>query len=163
MSLRNALFATAATAAAVLGFSAPASAQVTAEANVAKWQGQWGGELGVGYPILQDGGFKVTPSVGAFIYDRDHPGYYEGDEDVCYRRSDGAAVGESRCDGSGLKAYGRIEASYSLPIVSLGVGARVMGDSVRAYGTAAMPVMPMIDAKVNVGDGYLAAGLQARF
>ncbi|MBH0111824.1 hypothetical protein I5E68_02510 [Novosphingobium sp. YJ-S2-02] len=162
MSYRHALALAAGLAAAAAMTASPASAQVTAEANVAKWKGQWGGEIGVGYPILRDGGFSVTPSVGAFIYDRDHPNYYEvGDE--CYRRVDDAPAGESRCDGSGLKAYGRVEATYSLPMFSLGVGARAMGDSVRAYGTTAMPVMPMIDAKLNLGDGYLAAGLQARF
>ncbi|MCJ2182635.1 autotransporter outer membrane beta-barrel domain-containing protein [Novosphingobium sp. 1949] len=149
-------------AAGLVALASPAAAQVTAEANVAKWQGQWGGEVGVGYPILQDGGFSVTPSVGAFVYDRDHPRYAE-DGGVCYRRADDVAVKDSHCDGTGLKAYGRIEAMYSLPMVSLGVGARYMGDSVRAYGTAAMPVMPRIDAKVNVGDGYLSAGLLARF
>lgn len=162
MSHRHALALFSALAAGSLVAATPAAAQVTAEANVAKWQGQWGGEIGVGYPILHDGGFSVTPSVGAFLYDKDHP-RFTSDDGVCYRRADDVAVDDKHCDGTGLKAYGRVEAMYSLPMVSLGVGARYMGDSVRAYGTAAMPVMPRIDAKVNVGDGYLAAGLQARF
>ncbi|GAM04939.1 MULTISPECIES: hypothetical protein [Novosphingobium] len=162
MSHRHILALAAAALGGSLLAASPAAAQVTAEANVAKWKGQWGGELGVGYPILRDGGFAVTPSVGAFIYDKDHP-RYTSDDGVCYRRIDDVAVNDDHCDGTGLKAYGRVEASYSLPMVTLGVGARYMGDSVRAYGTASMPVMPMLDAKVNVGDGYVAGGLQARF
>ncbi len=162
MSHRHALALIASLAAGSTLAAVPASAQVTAEANVAKWRGQWGGEIGVGYPILQDGGFKFTPAVGAFLYDKDHP-RFTSDDGVCYRRADDVAVDDKHCDGTGLKAYARVEATYSLPMVTLGVGARAMGDSVRAYGTAAMPVLPRVDAKLNVGDGYLAAGLQARF
>lgn len=162
MSHRHAQFLFSALAAATVFAASPASAQVVAEANVAKWKGQWGGEAGVGVPILRDGGFSVTPSIGAFIYDRDHPRYTE-DDGVCYRRADDLAVNDDNCDGTGLKAYGRIEATYSLPVVSVGVGARYMSGSFRAYGTAAMPVMPSVDAKLNVGDGYIAGGVQARF
>ncbi|WP_260926671.1 hypothetical protein [Novosphingobium sp. 9] len=142
--------------------AAPASAQVTAEANVAKSEGQWGGELGVGMPIVNDGPIKVTPMVGVFVYDRDHPGYYK-DDGACYANSDDSEVGGHHCDGSGTKLYARIEATYSLPMASVGLGARWMGDDLRPYGTVAVPIAPLFSVKGDLGDHYLAAGITAHF
>ncbi|WP_404479873.1 hypothetical protein [Novosphingobium sp. BL-52-GroH] len=143
--------------------TAPAAAKVTAEANVARAEGDWGGELAVGVPVIEDGGFSITPSVGAFFHKRDHDGYYK-DSSQCFRSSDDEQVSDGKCDNSGTKIFGKVEAMYRLPMAfSLGVGARLIGDDLRAYGTAAMPLAPFIDGKVNVGDHYLAAGVQARF
>jgi hypothetical protein len=58
----------AALAALGIAVSAPATAQVTLEANGARAEHTWGGELGVGYTVLAVDGFKITPAVGAFIY-----------------------------------------------------------------------------------------------
>ncbi|WP_237449483.1 hypothetical protein [Novosphingobium silvae] len=141
----------------------PASAGVRAEANVARSEGDWGGELALGVPVIEDGGFSITPAVGAFFHKRDHDGYYE-DGSQCFRRSDDAPVSGGKCDDSGTKIFGKVEATYRLPMsLAFGVGARLIGDDLRPYGTAAMPILPMVDGKVNVGDRYLAAGLQARF
>ena len=147
----------------VLASATPAAAKITAEANVARSEGDWGGEIAVGVPIIADGPISVTPGVGLFFHDRDHPGYVEEDSQ-CFREATGDRVSDGRCDNSGTKVFGKIEGTYRLPMsLALGVGARLIGDDVRAYGTVAMPVAPFIDVKGNIGDNYLAAGIQARF
>ncbi len=139
------------------------AATVTAEANVARSEGNWGGELAVGVPVIQDGGFAITPAVGAFFHKRDYDGYYE-DNSQCFRRSDDEQVGDGRCDNSGTKIFGKVEATYTLPMsFTFGLGARLIGNDLRAYGTAAMPLAPFLDGKVNVGDHYVAAGVRAKF
>ncbi|AOR78084.1 MULTISPECIES: hypothetical protein [Sphingomonadaceae] len=139
------------------------AATVTAEANVARSEGSWGGELAVGVPVIQDGGFAITPAVGAFFHKRDHDGYYE-DNSQCFRRSNDEQVGDGHCDNSGTKIFGKVEATYTLPMsFTLGLGARFIGNDLRAYGTAAMPLAPFLSGKVNVGDHYVAAGVQAKF
>jgi len=146
-----------------LAAASPAAAKVVAEADVARAEGDWGGEVSVGVPVISDGGFSITPSVGAFFHKRDHDGFYE-DDGQCLRRSDDAEVSGGRCDDSGTKIFAKAEAVYRLPMsFALGVGARLIGDDLRAYGTASMPLAPFIDGKVNIGDHYLAAGVQARF
>lgn len=149
--------------AAVLAGGPASAATVTAEANVARAEGDWGGELAVGVPVIQDGGFAITPAVGAFFHKRDHDGYHE-DDSQCFRRSDDKRVGDGRCDSSGTKVFGKVEATYTLPMsFTFGLGARVIGNDLRAYGTAAMPLAPFLNGKVNVGDHYVAAGVQAKF
>jgi hypothetical protein len=147
-----------------LAIVTPASAAtVTAEANVARSEGDWGGELAVGVPVIQDGGFAITPAVGAFFHKRDHDGYDTADSQ-CIRQSDGEQVSDGKCDNSGTKIFGKVEATYKLPMsLSFGLGARFIGDDLRGYGTVAMPLAPFIDVKGNIGDHYVAAGLQARF
>ncbi|WP_395393456.1 hypothetical protein WBP07_00545 [Novosphingobium sp. BL-8A] len=144
--------------------SAPAMASVvTAEANVARSEGDWGGELAVGVPVIQDGGFAITPGVGLFFHDRDHPGYYHDNGD-CFSKQSGNQVSGGKCDDSGTKIFAKVEATYRLPMaLAVGVGARLTGDNLRPYGTVSMPVFPHIDVKGNLGDHYVAAGLQARF
>ncbi|KMS55119.1 hypothetical protein V474_18935 [Novosphingobium barchaimii LL02] len=146
-----------------LAAASPAAAKVTAEANVARSEGSWGGELAVGVPVIEDGGFAITPAVGAFFHKRDHDGFYK-DDSQCFRSSNDDQVSDGKCDNSGTKIFGKVEATYRLPMsFAVGVGARLIGNDLRAYGTVAMPLLPMIDLKGNIGDHYLAAGVQARF
>lgn len=141
----------------------PASAGVTAEADVAHAEGDWGGEISAGMPLISDGGFSLTPSVGAFFHHHDHPGY-DVVSSQCIDQSSGAQVSDGKCDSSGTKIFGKVEAVYRLPTsLGFGVGARFIGSHLRAYGTVAMPILPHIDVKGNLGDHYVAAGLQARF
>ncbi|MBO9723004.1 MAG: hypothetical protein J7530_01380 [Novosphingobium sp.] len=149
--------------AALCAAAAPAAAQVTAEANVARAEGDWGGELAVGVPVISDGGFSITPGAGVFFHHRDHPGYFNQDSQ-CFSKSSGDRVSDGKCDNSGTKFFGKVEAMYRLPTaLGFGIGARLIGGDVRAYGTVSMPLLPRIDVKGNFGDHYLAAGLQARF
>ncbi len=157
----SAIATLAATGAALV--ATPAAAGVTAEANVARSEGDWGGELAVGVPVISDGGFSITPAAGVFFHHRDHPGYFN-DDSQCFSRDSGDRVSDGKCDNSGTRFFGKVEAMYRLPMaLGFGVGARLIGDDLRAYGTVSMPILPRIDVKGNFGDHYLAAGLQARF
>lgn len=150
--------------ATALAFAAqPVAAQVVAEANVARTEGDWGGELAAGVPVISDGGFSITPGVGAFFHHRGHPGYDE-DGGQCFNKDTGDQVSDGKCDNSGTKIFGKVEATYRLPAsLAVGIGARFISGDLRAYGTVAMPVLPHVDVKGNLGDHYIAAGLQARF
>lgn len=157
-------FAFAALAAVpVFVVASPAAAQVVAEAGVARSEGDWGGELAAGMPVVSDGGFSITPGVGAFFHHRDHPGYDEVDGQ-CINTGTGDEVSGGKCDNSGTRVFGKVEATYRLPMsLAVGIGARFISGDFRAYGTVAMPLAPRIDIKGNLGDHYVAAGIQARF
>lgn len=123
---------------AVLGGAQGAQANgLVAEANLARWHGDWGGELGAGY-AFEAAGFTLRPMAGVMLQD------------------DG--------DGTGTKLYGKIEASYTLPAsVELGLGARLSGDRTRSYALVSLPLAPKIRVKGNVGDGYFALGARLDF
>jgi hypothetical protein len=163
MKTRLASAAIAAAGLSIFALATPAlAANVVAEADVARAEGDWGGELAAGVPVIEDGGFSITPGVGAFFHKRDHDGFYKDSSD-CFRSSNDEQVSDGKCDNSGTKVFAKVEATYRLPLFAVGLGARFIGGDLRAYGTAAMPLMPFLDGKVNVGDHYLAAGVQARF
>lgn len=142
------------------------AAKTGPEANDARADGRWGGELGAGYslPILP--GPRVTPAAGVLLYA----------EDDCRHHFDDDGGNEARRDGTNgryadrdlrnhtkVRAYGRVEATYSVPLVAtFGVGARISDDIV-PYGTVAFPIAPKLQLKGNVGDGYYAAGLRLGF
>jgi len=115
---------------ALTGLAVPAQAEgFGAEGNYARANGRWGAELGAGYE-LGLAGFSITPGAGVYLRD------------------------------GGTAAYGRIEAAYQIPMsLRLGVGARISGDEPRVYGTVAMPLLPKVAIKGNVGDRYVAVGL----
>lgn len=123
--------AAACAAALLLGLVvAPAQAEgLGAEGNYVRANGNWGAELGAGYS-LGFAGFSLTP--GAGLYSRD------GDTAV----------------------YGRIEAAYQVPAsLRIGLGLRLSGDDPRPYATVAMPLLPKVAIKGNVGPKYVGAGL----
>lgn len=155
------LFAAAVLPALVI--ASPAAAQIVAEAGVAHAEGDTGAEISAGVPVIKDGGFALTPGGGVFFHHRDHPGYEETNSQ-CFSEDTGEQVSDGKCDNSGTKLFGKVEATYSLPMsFTFGVGARFIGGDLRAYGTVAMPLAPRFDAKANFGDHYISAGLQARF
>ena len=100
-----------------------------AEANYGRADGHWGTEIGAGY-AMGIAGFSLTPGGGVYIRDGD------------------------------TKLYGRVEAAYSIPLfATIGAGVRVSGDNTRPYATLAMPLLPKVRAKANVGPKYYAIGL----
>lgn len=149
-----------------IGAASPAAAQIGIEANGARADGRWGGELGLGYSFALLSGLKVTPAAGALVYTEDNGRYYRDDNGgstACRDRTNGRYADEALCDDTRLRAYGRIEATYSIPLVAtIGIGARV-SDEVVPYGTVAFPIAPKLQLKGNVGDGYYAAGLRLGF
>ena len=100
-----------------------------AEVNYGRANGHWGTEIGAGY-ALDVAGFSLTPGAGVYLRD-----------------------GEA-------KLYGRVEATYSLPaFATIGAGIRFSGDNSRPYATIAMPIVPKLRVKGNVGPKYYAVGL----
>ena len=118
--------------AAALAAALPATAHAEglgAEANSARADGHWGTELGAGY-AMGIAGFSLTPGAGVYIRDGD------------------------------TKLYGRVEAAYTIPLsMTIGAGVRFSGDNTRPYATLAMPLIPKLRAKANVGPKYYAVGL----
>ncbi len=121
-------------AAALMVAAAPAQAQgLGAEANYARANERWGAELGAGYAFGL-AGFSLTPGAGVFLRD------------------------------GGTALYGRIEAAYQLPAsLRLGIGARISDEEARPYATVAMPLLPLIAIKGNVGHKYVSAGVTVGF
>mgnify|MGYP000911165966 FL=1 len=120
-------------AASVLGILALAPAAhaegLGAELNYGRANGHWGTEIGAGY-AMDVAGFSLTPGAGVYLRDGD------------------------------AKLYGRVEATYSLPaFATIGAGVRFSGDNSRPYATIAMPVIPKLRVKGNVGPKYYAVGL----
>lgn len=146
--------------------AAPASAQVVLEANGARADGRWGAELGLGYAIPIAAGFKITPAVGALVYAEDNGRYYlddNGGNEACRDSTNGRYADRELCNNTRARAYGRVEATYDIPLfATLGVGARISNE-VKPYGTIAFPLAPKLQLKGNAGDGYYAAGLRLNF
>jgi len=123
--------ATLALAAAALPALAPAAHAegLGAEANYGRADGHWGAEIGAGYAFGL-AGFSLTPGAGVYVRDGD------------------------------TKLYGRVEAAYTIPLsATIGAGVRFSGDNTRPYATLAMPLLPKVRAKANVGPKYYAVGL----
>jgi hypothetical protein len=61
------------------------------------------------------------------------------------------------------RLYMKGEATVTIPaFAEVGAGARLIGDHVRAYGTASVPLAPKLRLKGNLGEGYGAVGLTLR-
>lgn len=131
--MRNLSVLTAA-AFAILGVSSPALAEgVGVEANYARANGHWGAEFGGGY-AMDLGGFSLTPGAGVYV-------------------RDGAT-----------RLYGRVEATYALPgSLAFGAGVRISGDDPRPYATVALPLLPKVSVKGNLGPKYAAVGLRVGY
>ena len=123
---------------ALLAAPAAASAQsIAVEGNLARAQGHWGGELGMGYS-LHAGPITLRPIGGLFIH--------------------------SDNDQREAKLFGKAEATVTIPtIAELGAGARISGDHTRIYGTAAFDLLPKLKLKGNLGDRYAAIGIMGEF
>lgn len=131
--MRNKYLLTAAAACTLI--ASPAFAQISLEANGAHAEGHWGGELGAGYSFGA-GGFKLTPGAGLFFHSGQK--HDDGDTDL----------------------YGRVEATYSIPMsATIGAGLRI-GDNTRPYVTAALPLVPHLAVKGNAGPHYYSVGLK---
>lgn len=159
-------FLTSAFAATLLvAVATPAAAKVVVEANGARADGHWGGELGLGYAV-GFGGFKITPAVGALIYAGDNDRYFtdpNGGSSRCRDSANGQYADTDKCNNTAVKAYGRIEATYTVPAsFTFGAGVRI-SDEVRPYGTIAFPLAPKLSLKGNAGPHYYAAGLHLGF
>ena len=133
--MRKSTVLTAAMALAISGMASSAAHAegFGAEATYARANGHWGAELGGGY-ALGIGGFSLTPGAGVHIRDGD------------------------------TNLYGRVEATYSLPAsLTFGAGVRISGDDPRPYATVAMPLLPKVQVKGNLGPKYASVGLRVGY
>jgi len=65
--------------------------------------------------------------------------------------------------GDTTRLYVKGEATVTIPaLLEIGAGARFISDHLRAYGTASVPLGPLLRLKGNLGDGYGAVGLSLR-
>lgn len=166
--MKKVIWSAVASAALAMGYTPAVSAKgLMVEANGARAQGEWGGEFGVGY-AFGAGGFRLRPIVGVFVFAGDNDRYYTDElsngQERCRDSNNGQFAKDSKCDNTKVKPYGKVEATYSIPLFGeVGVGARFSSSKVRAYGTAAVPLAPKIALKANVGDRYYAVGLRAGF
>ena len=101
------------------------------------------------------------------LYHKDNGRYYyydNGDrDDACRDSRTGQYADQGLCDNTAVKPYGRLEATYSVPLsLTFGAGVRI-GDEVRPYGTVAFPIAPKFELKGNAGPHYFAAGLRLKF
>ncbi len=136
------------------------------EANGARAQDRWGGELGLGY-AFDIGRISLRPIGGVFIHhDENNPNrtdYFSNGQSRC-RAPNGQFTDTSDCAAIAFKGYAKAEALYVFPQgYELGGGARFSSDSVRPYGTLALPVGTKARLKGNVGDRYYALGLKVSF
>lgn len=144
-----------------------AEAQIVVEANGARADGRWGGELGLGYRIAF-GGFAITPAAGGFIVRGDNDRYYRDEfangDSRCRDSQTGQFAEDHKCLNVAVRAYGRIEATYRLPGARLELGGGVRaGDEFLPYGTIALPLGAAGQFKVNAGPDYVAAGFRIGF
>ncbi len=161
----------AAGAVAALGLAlvpGTAQADIVAEGNVARADGDWGVELGGGFDVLSIGGFKLRPMGGVFVYSDDDERYYEDRNSLgptqCRDRETGFFVDDERCDDGALRAYAKVEATFTLlGTAEAGLGARYSVGNLRPYATASLPIVPLVRLKANVGDGYYALGVKGSF
>ncbi|RIV81162.1 hypothetical protein D2V17_17960 [Aurantiacibacter xanthus] len=146
----------------------PASAgSVVAEANGARSEGVWGGEVGGGYQI-GGYGFALRPMVGTLIYRGDDDRYrmetFSNGQSRCRDLTSGAFASDRKCDDTSFKLYGKLEASFTLPAsIEIGAGGRYDGGKVRPYGLVSYPLAPALRVHGNVGEEYLALGVRASF
>ena len=154
-------------AALAAGSAGAAQAQVVVEANGARAEDRWGGELGLGYRI-RIGDFSITPAAGALISGSDDDRFYtdtfSNGQSRCRERSTGQFADDSDCVELDARAYGRVEATYRIGGngVELGGGVRI-GEEVLPYGTLAIPLGASSQIKGNAGPDYFAAGLRFSF
>lgn len=79
-------------------------------------------------------GFSLTPAAGVYLRD------------------------------GGTRAYGRIEATYSVPAsITFGAGLRLSGANTRPYATFALPLLPKVAVKTNLSPKYYTAGVTLGF
>ncbi|MFO6430245.1 hypothetical protein ACLBKT_09165 [Erythrobacter sp. W302b] len=137
------------------------------EGNGARSEGVWGAEAGLGYEITA-GGFSLRPVGGVFVYQGNDDRYvsdtFNNGQTRCRDTTNGQFADDRLCDDTALKAYGKLEASYTFAgSIELGGGGRYDGGEVRPYGLVSFPIAPRFRIHGNVGEEFIAVGLRGAF
>ncbi len=92
---------------------------VMLEANGARAQDRWGGELGLGY-ALDAGGFSIRPIGGVFVHAGDDDRYerdtFRNGQSRCRDTETGQFASDSKCTNLDVKWYAKLEATYTIPL-----------------------------------------------
>lgn len=138
-----------------------------AEISGVKAEGQWGGDLGLGYGF-EVGPFSLRPIVGAFVFKGNNDRYYvdtfNNGQQRCRDHRNGQFAADRFCNNVAAEFYGKVEATFSIPTVAeIGVGARYMDETVRPYGLIAVPIAPKFKAVASGGKEFISAGIRFGF
>ncbi|KLI63057.1 hypothetical protein AAV99_13100 [Aurantiacibacter marinus] len=141
---------------------------MSAEANLARAEGEWGAEVGAAYSLPLLPGFTLRPGGGVFVYERENDRYFidrfDDGDGRCRDITNGQFADSDLCGNTSVSAYARLEGTYTLlGTTEVGIGGRLSGDGLRPYATASFPVLPRVRVKANGGDRYFALGLRADF
>ena len=117
-----------------------------------------GFELGIGFHISASG-FRISPTLGGLIYQGELEGFRLEPGNICRDLSNGQFSNSENCDATEFKAYGKIEVSYSLDMLELGVGFRSDENVDSAYGILGYQVSEGVSLRAMAGDEYIAFGL----
>lgn len=135
------------------------------EANGARVNHLTGGEFGLGYSFANEH-FRITPIVGAFVYQGDNDRYrretFSNGSHVCRDTSNGQFADKDDCDNTAVKAYGKLEGAVRFKQVEIGGGVR-LSSKTAPYGLASVAVSEQFALKAFAGDDYYGAGLSLRF
>ena len=137
------------------------------EALGTRAQGEWGGELGLGYNA-QIGPIAIRPIGGVFIHQGDNDRYYEdtfsNGQTRCRDSQNGQFASDSKCVNVGFDWYAKAEAAYVAPGgFEIGGGARFSSEKVRPYGLVAFQVARNVKLHAAGGDHYFAGGVRLGF
>jgi hypothetical protein len=153
----------AALAAASLAFAPAVSAQGVGELNIARAQGDWGAELGIGYQFNL-GPIAIRPIGGGFIhqaegFSRDSFG---NGQSRCRNESNGQFATDESC--TEVDWYAKAEAAVvTRSGFEVGGGARFSDEKVRPYGLVAFQVARNVKLHAAGGDHYFAGGVRLGF
>lgn len=155
------------TVAAMFAASPAAAGSVAIEANGARVDETWGAELGIGYG-LEISGFTLRPMAGVLLYHGDNNRYVEdtfnNGQTRCRDLSNGQFADDALCSNVAAKAYGKLEATYTVSdSFEFGGGGRFDGGKIRPYGMASVPISRSFRLQGNVGDDFYAIGLRGSF
>jgi len=137
------------------------------EALGTRAQGEWGGELGIGYNA-QLGPIAIRPIGGIFVHKGDNDRYYNdtfsNGQSRCREGQTGQFASDSKCTNIGVDWYAKAEAAYvATSGFELGGGARFSAEKVRPYGMAAFRLNPTLKLKGSGGPHYFSLGVSAGF
>ena len=137
------------------------------EALGTRAQGEWGGELGVGYSA-QFGPIAIRPLGGVFVHKGDNDRYYRdtfsNGQSRCRDGDTGQFASDSECVNIGVDWYAKAEVAYVAPSgFEFGGGARFSSEKVRPYGMVSFRLSPSLKLKGNAGPNYFALGVTAGF
>lgn len=117
-----------------------------------------GAEIGLGIDLIQNG-FRLSPKIGAFVYQGELDGFSRETSSICRDLSNGQFSDSENCDATEMVAYGKIEASYSYDKFEFGLGYRASEDTENTYGLLGYRASELTSIRASIGEDYLSVGI----